>query len=113
VEIIEFMSLLNILTLSGWSKDCLLTRSIMESFEDKLSIIATLAIRLHVMLGEDRSHERLERFLIPPGTDFDDDGANEVVCTSDIGLQRVTRDGITVILKPNVIVPAVLEQMGL
>ena len=99
----------------------------MESFEDKLSIVATLAIRLHVMLGEDRSPERLETFLISPGTDVDDefmdndyaeenesdDGDNEVVCTSDIGLRRVTRDAINVIVKPKVIVPAVLEQMGL
>jgi hypothetical protein len=128
-QMIEFMcsSLLNILTLSGWSKDSPLTRSIMESFEDKLSIVATLAIRLHVMLGEERSPERLETFLILPGTDFDDDhmdndygeenesdyGDDEVVCTSDIGLRRVARDGINVILKPKVIVPAVLEQMGL
>ena len=99
----------------------------MEAFEDKLSIVATLAIHLHVMLGEDGSPERLETFLIPPGTDFDDefmddgyteenesdDGDDEVVCTSDIGLRRVTRDGINVIVKPKVIVPAVLEQMGL
>ena len=120
-------SLLDILILSGWSKDCPLTRSIMESFEDKLSIVATLAIRLHVMLEEDRSPERLETFLIPPGTDVDDefmdndyaeenesdDADNEVVCTSDIGLRRVTRDGTNVIVKPKVIVPAVLEQMGL
>ncbi|EDR07696.1 smc-domain containing protein [Laccaria bicolor S238N-H82] len=127
-QMIEFMcsSLLNILVLSGWSKDCPLTRSIMESFEDKLSIVATLAIRLHVMLGEDRSPERLETLFIPPGTDFDDefmdndyaegnesDDGDEVVCTSDIGLRRVTRDGINVIVKPKVIVPAVLEQMGL
>ena len=97
------------------------------SFEDKLSIIAALAIYLHVMIGEDRSPERLETFLIPPGTDFEDefmddgyaeeneseDGDNEVICTSDIGLRRVTRDGINVIVKPKVIVPAVLEQMGL
>ena len=128
-QIVEFMcsSLLDILTLSGWSKDFPLTRSIMEAFEDKLSIVATLAIHLHVMLGEDRSPERLETFLIQPGTDVDDefmdndyaeenesdDGDNEVVCTSDIGLRRVTRDGMNVIVKPKVIVPAVLEQMGL
>lgn len=98
----------------------------MESFEDKLSIVATLAICLHVMLVEDRSPERLETFLIPPGTDFDDEfmdndyaegnesyDGDEVVCTSDIGLRRVTRDGINVIVKPKVILPAVLEQMGL
>jgi len=95
----------------------------MESFEDKLSIVVTLAIHLHVMLGEDRSPERLETFLIPPGTDFDDEfmdndyveenELDEVVCTSDIGLRRVTRDGTNVIVKPKVIVPAVLEQMGL
>jgi hypothetical protein len=125
-QIVEFMcsSLLNILTLSGWSKDCPLTRSIMESFEDRLSVVATLAIHLHVMLGEDRSPERLGTFLIPPGTDFDDefmdddyaeesDSDNGVVCTSDIGLRRVTRDRIHVIVKPKVIVPAVFEQMGL
>jgi len=72
----------------------------MESSKDKLSILATLAIRLHVMLEEDRSPERLATFLIPPGTDFDyefmdngeveenasDDEDIEVVCTSDIGL---------------------------
>lgn len=46
----------------------------MESFEDKLSIVPTLAICLHVdILGEDRSPERLERFLISSGTDFDDE----------------------------------------
>ena len=98
----------------------------MESFEDKLSIVATLAIHLQLTLGEDRSPERLETFLIPPGTDFNgelmddgyaeenesDDGDN-VVCTSDIGLRRVTRDGINVIVKPKVILPAVLEQVGL
>ncbi|EDR06453.1 uncharacterized protein LACBIDRAFT_300148 [Laccaria bicolor S238N-H82] len=128
-QIVDFMcsSFLDILTLSGWSKDCPLTRSVMESFQDNLSIVATLAIRLHVMLGEDRSPERLETFLIPPGTDFDDefmndgyaeendsdDRDNEVVCTSDIGLRRVTRDGLKVIVKPKVIVPAVLEQMRL
>ena len=67
-------SLLDILTLSGWSKDCPLTRSIVESFEDKLSIVATLAIHLHVgMLGENGSPERLKTLLIPPGTDFNDE----------------------------------------
>jgi len=44
--------------------------AVMASFEDKLSIVATLAI---FILKEDRSPERLETFLIPPGTDFDDD----------------------------------------
>ena len=42
-----------------------------------------------------------------------DDGDNEVVCTSDIGLRRKTRDGLSVIVKPKVIVTAVLEQKGL
>ena len=72
----------------------------MESFEDKLSIVATLAIHLHVgMLGEDGSPERLKTLLIPPGTDFNDDFMdndyvednesvdedNEFCRTSDIG----------------------------
>ncbi|EDR07847.1 uncharacterized protein LACBIDRAFT_327593 [Laccaria bicolor S238N-H82] len=49
-------------------------RGFKESFrQNKLSIVATLAIRLHVMLGEDRSPERLQTLLIPPGTDFDDE----------------------------------------
>ena len=62
--------------------------------------------------------------MILPGTDFDDefmdndytqengsdDEDNEVVCTSNIGLESVTRDGISGIVKSKV---TVLEQMEL
>ncbi|KIJ89997.1 hypothetical protein K443DRAFT_117255, partial [Laccaria amethystina LaAM-08-1] len=51
-------------------------RSIMGSFEDKLSIVATEAICHHVILWEDKSPEPLETFLIPPGTAFDDEFMN-------------------------------------
>ena len=81
-------------------------------------IITTVAIHLHVMLGEDRSPERLETFWIPPGINFEDefmdnddaqengsnDGDDKVVCTSNIGLKKVTRDGISVIVKSKVTV---------
>ena len=81
-------------------------------------IITTVAIHLHVMLGEDRSPERLEKFLIPPGINFEDefmdnddaqengsnDGDDKVVCTSNIGLKKVTRNGISVIVKSKVTV---------
>ena len=56
--------------------------------------------------------------MILPGTDFDDefmdndytqengsdDEDNEVVCTSNIGLKKVTRNGISVIVKSKVTV---------
>ena len=62
--------------------------------------------------------------MILPGTDFDDefmdsdytqengsdDEDNEVVCTSNIGLESVTRDGISGIVKYKV---TVLDQMEL
>ena len=73
---------------------------------------------------ECRLPERLETLLILPGTDFDDefmdndytqengsdDEDNEVVCTSNIGLESVTRDGISGIVRSKV---TVLEQMEL
>ena len=86
-------------------------------------IVTTVAIDLHVMLREDRSPGRLKTLLIQPGTDFDDefmdndyalkngsDDGYEVVGISDIGLQRVRRDGIIVIVRPKV---TVVEQMEL
>jgi hypothetical protein len=60
----------------------------MESFEDKLSIVATAAIHLHVMLGEDKSPERLKTLLIPPGTDFDDEFMNNDYVESDEEIMR-------------------------
>jgi hypothetical protein len=109
------------------------TLALASRFEEKFSIIGRLAIRMHILLNDTPSN--LETFIAQPGSAFkarmmedtyaDDDGDSsdssdlfhaslrQVICTSDIGLQRLSSKGgerNTVAVKPKVVLATILSQ---
>lgn len=123
-------SVLDILAIIGRSTSSRATNDMLARFEEKFSVIARLAIRMRILFSDTPSN--LETFLALPGTAFNSDTLEDtyaddeeddtymtnvrlrdVICTAEIGLQRTAvREGADggVILKPKVILAAVLNQ---
>ncbi|KAJ2917726.1 hypothetical protein MD484_g2684, partial [Candolleomyces efflorescens] len=125
--------LVDILAICGRSMSNSATQALANRFEEKFSIIGRLAIRMHILLNDTPSN--LETFIAQPGSSFkarmmedtyaDDDGDSsdssdlfhaslkQVICTSDIGLQRLPSKGggrSTVVVKPKVVLATILSQ---
>lgn len=125
--------LVDVLAICGRSMSNPATLALASRFEEKFSIIGRLAIRMHILLNDTPSN--LETFIAQPGSAFkarmmedtyaDDDGDSsdssdlfhaslrQVICTSDIGLQRLSSKGgerNTVAVKPKVVLATILSQ---
>jgi hypothetical protein len=122
-------SILDIFSIIGRPSSGPATETMLELFEEKFAVISRLAIRLHILFNDTPSN--LETFLAKPTAQFQEDRMEDtygdeddlystdaanlknVICTSEIGLQRVAvRNGAdeSVIMKPKVILAAILNQ---
>lgn len=112
------------------------TSALISKFADKLSFLASLAMRVNKIVGEDVTSGDFEVLAVLPATAFDvttmedsyDDGrsaktrgntVSKVLCATDLGLRKKTRMGMTgekqwetkVLLKPKVALESVIEIM--
>lgn len=111
-----------------------ITSALTSKFAEKLSFLASLAMRVNKIVGEDVTSGDFEVLAIPPATAFDvttmedsyDDGRSakannisKVLCATDLGLRKKTRVGMTgerqwetkVLLKPKVALESIVEIM--
>ncbi|KAF6743401.1 hypothetical protein DFP72DRAFT_933534 [Ephemerocybe angulata] len=121
-------NIIDVLAVVGRSISSAETAALLNRFEEKFSVIARLAIRMHILFSDTPSN--LETFVAQPGAPFertkmedtyaDDDedsdstdlfNANlkKVICTADIGLQKVSAED-PVLMKSKVVLAAILNQ---
>jgi hypothetical protein len=109
-------SLVYALNTAGWSEAGPQAENTLAAFDEKLSMIVKLALRLNATLGGD-----WEATVVQPDEIFDPetmldaydeyqetDVTEWVVCTTDIGLNALSGGGTTV--KPKVVIHSMLEE---
>jgi len=125
---------IDVLAIVGRSVASVETEALLHKFEEKLSVIARLAIRLHMLVNDGPSS--LETFVTEPGAPYqsstmedtyaDDEGGNSsdssdvfnqnlrtVICSSDLGLKRAASKGPgvdAVVIKPKVVLATILAE---
>ena len=116
-----------ILAIAGWSQRLLQEKGFADVFQEKLTRIVTLALRLQTAIGESVISGDMQTMLISPNAIFDrdtmEDGFSQdrrsetreadverVAGTTDIGLQRLTKgSGIHLLRKPKVVLCSALD----
>ena len=115
-----------ILAIAGWSQRLLEEKGFSDIFQEKLTRIVTLALRLQTAIGESVISGEMQTILISPDATFDrdimEDGFSQnertaereveerVAGTTDIGLQRSTKgSGIHLLRKPKVVLCSALD----
>lgn len=109
-------SLVCALHVAGWSETGPEAEKMLAAFDERLSMIVKVALRLNTTLGED-----WEAITVQPDEAFDpetmDDAYDEyeetevierVVCTTDIGLTALSERGTNV--KPKVVIRSMLDE---
>jgi hypothetical protein len=116
----------NILVVAGWSQRLLKEQGFLEIFQEKLSIIGTLALRLQTTFGESIISGDMHTLIISQNARFDPDtmedgfshngqspktGVRERVAgTTDLGLERTMKGlGTQMLRKPKVVLSSVLD----
>jgi hypothetical protein len=115
----------SVLAVAGWSQRFLEEQGFLEILQEKLIIIATLALRLQTAIGESVISGDMQTLLISPNKIFDpdimEDGFSQdggavteveecVAGTTDIGLQRSMKgSSIQILRKPKVVLCSALD----
>lgn len=117
----------NVLVLAGFPQTRLKESGFIGKFKERLVMIVKVALRIHEAIGEGITSGDIRTLVVPLGEAFHpqfmDDAFSEntlanareapgqqIIGTTDIGLQRVTRGSASNILKkPKVVLSSALE----
>jgi hypothetical protein len=108
-------NLIDALHVAGWAETGPEAHNTLAAFDERLTMIVKLALRLNRTLGED-----WEAAVVSPDQKFeskrmddayDDETADEdyVVCTTDVGLRAV--DGGGAVVKPKVVLRSMIQEV--
>lgn len=117
----------DLLSLAGWPSHYAENRDFLGLFEESVDRIATLALRLHKVIGEDIVSGELKPAIAYPNTSFDEEAMDnsfpdderlndkmetDRVCgTTYFGLWRVVGSEVTVLRRPKVVLSSGLTQI--
>jgi len=115
----------SVLAVAGWSQRLLKKKGFLDVFQEKLTVIGTLALRLQTTIGETITSGDMGTLKVSSSTNFDPDtmedssqdgrstkaGKGERVAgTTEIGLQRLMKgSNIQILRKPKVVLCSELD----
>jgi len=110
-------NLVDALHVAGWAEVGSKAQNMLAAFDERLTMIVKLALRLNRHLGEDweaavaHPDQEYEPGLMDDA--YDDEtttGEDYVVCTTDLGLRAA--EGHAIIVKPKVVLRSMMKEEG-
>jgi hypothetical protein len=107
-------NLIDALHVAGWTEMGAKAQNKLAVFDERLTMIVKLALRLNQNLGEEweaavaNPDEKFEARTLEDAYDDETTGEDYVVCTTDVGLRAA--EGHGVVAKPRVVLRSMMEQ---
>ena len=107
-------NLIDALHVAGWAEVGPEARETLAVFDERLTMIGKLALRLNRTLGEDweaavaSPDQKFEPKKMEDAYEDETEGEDYVVCTTDVGLRAV--DGGGAIVKPKVVLRSMIHE---